>query len=203
MTLRPLAAALALALAAASVTAPAPGRAADATGAYGARGAQGVMTCAQLQRVVAARGPELLALIAWIDGAVTGANMMLPNTFDLSPYRGSPVVQAMVIKRCGANPQSPVHAVLYQVLNTLAPFRSQTDGPMVAMSANGSNMAIAESAMRQVQQQLIERGFLPTRRVDGRYTEPVRKALREFQQANRLPLTELPDPETLERLGRR
>lgn len=74
---------------------------------------------------------------------------------------------------------------------------------MVAMSANGSIVAIAESAVRQAQQQLIETGLLPARRVDGRYTEAVLKVLREFRKAKRLPLTELPHPETLESLSRR
>lgn len=36
------------------------------------------------------------------------------------------------------------------------------------MLANGSNMAIAEAATRRVQHLLIERSFLPARRVDGR-----------------------------------
>lgn len=188
-----------------------PATAADAQGGYAARGAVAVMRCADLTRLLqpaepgAAPSPAAAAhvgaFIAWVDGVLTGVNMTLPGTFDISPFRGAAVVQAMIIQRCAAAPGHMVHQAMFQAINALAPFRSPSDGPVVAISVNGQNIAIREETLRQVQQALMTRGFLRAGRPDGRFTESTRAALRDFQQAQRLSVTELPDPETLQRLA--
>ncbi len=194
-----------------------PAKAADAQGGYAARGTPAVMRCADLTRLLQAATPaggqnapapnaaasaaQMGAFLAWVDGVLTGVNMTLPNTFDISPYRGAAIVQAMIVQRCAANPALFVHQAMFQAVNALAPFRSPADGPVVAMSVNGQNLAIREDTLRQVQQALMVRGFLRAGRPDGRFTASTRAALRQFQQAQRLPVTELPDPETLVRLA--
>ncbi|MBI1386675.1 MAG: hypothetical protein GC150_17360 [Rhizobiales bacterium] len=196
-----------------------PAAAVDAQGGYAARGTPAVMRCADLTRLLqpaapaqpgvqgtpalnpAARAAQIGAFMAWVDGVLTGVNMSLPNTFDISPYRGASIVQALVVQRCAANPTLFVHQAVLQAVNALGPFRSQSDSPVVAISVNGNNLAIREDTLRQVQQALMTRGFLRAGRPDGRFTVSTRAALKRFQEAQRLPLSELPDPETLQRLA--
>jgi hypothetical protein len=177
--------------------------AADSRGHYAARGAYATQTCEQFQASVQAGGASLTGAVAWIDGVLTGINMAFPATFDISPYRGAAIVPAMVLQQCAATPQVPAHAALFQVISALAPVRAQSDGPVVAMTANGQSLAVREETLKFIQQSLMQRGFLRTQRADGRYTETLRAALKAFQEQERLPVTELPDPETLFRLIRR
>jgi hypothetical protein len=180
-----------------------PAAAADQRGQYAARGQQAALTCGGLAQITKAGGAPLAATIAWIDGVLTGVNMVLPNTFDISPYRGSPITAAMVIQRCAASPNAPVHVVLFQVINSLAPLRAQADSPVITMSVGQQNLGIRQDTLKLVQQALIQRGFLRTQRIDGLYTERVRAALKEFQKSENLPQTEIADPDTVQRLLRR
>lgn len=177
-------------------------QAADARGAYAVHEAAGLRSCADALRA-RLDGAAPAALSAWVQGVLTGINMALPNTFDIAPFRGDPALPDLVMRRCEASPEAPLHAVLFQVVNALVPLRLEQAAPTVAMTVGGRTVLLAEPTVRQVQQALIQRGFLRQQRLDGQYTAAVRAALAAFQEAERLPVTGLPDPETLLRLSGR
>ncbi len=67
-------------------------------------------------------------------------------------------------------------------------------------SAKGGQPAVTRARLRQVQERLQAAGFAPGA-ADGRLGPHTRAALRQYQQRKRLPVTGVPDRQTLKALG--
>ena len=77
--------------------------------------------------------------------------------------------------------------------------RLRTPSERILAEAGGNKIYLYRDTMRNVQQKLVEQGFL-TGGADGQYGPKTRAGLEAFQKAQQLEPTGLPDQNTLLRL---
>lgn len=172
-----------------------PARAADSTGNFAVRGL-GSSACAQFVAAVEGNTPELRNYIAWLEGAVTANNRLLPGVFDVVPFSASGALAAVVVRRCRAQPTQIFDAALRATLDELQRLRVTTNSPWVEMTVGDNRVTLRAETLASVQTRLAALGLHATP-PDGRFSVATREALKRFQLMRRLPVTELPDPDTL------
>ncbi|MBI1386676.1 MAG: hypothetical protein GC150_17365 [Rhizobiales bacterium] len=151
---------------------------------------------------VEAGGEELQQLFSCVDGALTGLNMALHDTFDISPFLADDTLPVVVLDVSEANPLWPLHAVVLEVARILAPLRARTDGPSVTLVVAGRRLRLRECTLRLIQGALSARGFLAPSLVGCADGARLESALLAFQGAEGLTLSGLPDALTLAHLAR-
>jgi Putative peptidoglycan binding domain len=72
------------------------------------------------------------------------------------------------------------------------------NGPPLATSPGG---LLEPEAVKELQEKLVSHGQLAEADQSGKLDGPTHKALREFQRANNMPATGMPDDLTIQRLG--
>ncbi len=154
----------------------------------------------EIRRRLQAGGEELASIMSWINGALTGLNMALHDTFDISPYSAEDILPVLVLEMCESNPDWPLHAAILELAHVFAPFRARTDAQSVVLMIDSQRLRMRQPALRLLQSALAVRGFLPQTAVGGRDGELLRKALLAFQHSEDLPLSGLPDLPTFSRL---
>lgn len=155
-----------------------------------------------VNRCLRAGGANAAFLLAWIDGALSGLNMALHDTFDISPFTSEVAMRALVIEASADNPHMPLHGVVLHVARSLVPFRARRDGPGVTLAAAGQSVRLRAASLRLLQTALASRGFLGRQLIGTDDAALLRAALLAFQHSEDLPLSGLPDPLTLARLTR-
>ncbi|MDO9499034.1 peptidoglycan-binding protein [Falsiroseomonas sp.] len=187
------AAALALSLGCLAATGAA--RAADSTGNYAVRGL-GSASCQQFAAAVDGNTPELRNYIAWMEGSLTGVNRLTPNLFDAVPFNSAGAVAATVLQACRQQPALQFNAALMRALERMQSVRVTTNSPWVEMTVGTNRVTLRAETLAGAQARLGALGLLTTP-PDGRFSVATRDAIKRFQQIRRMPVTELPDPDTL------
>lgn len=144
-----------------------------------------------------AGGAAAAAVIGWVDGLLTGVNMAMPDTFDISPYPDEPFAQVMVLDNATCHVGRPLHAAAFDTVGRLRGLRAQADSPRITFAAGEHRIAIRQETLKVLQQALIRRGWLTPPRVDGCDSPALRDALRRFQASVGLTTSGLPCPDTL------
>jgi hypothetical protein len=170
-------------------------QAADSTGNYAVRGL-GSTACAQFIAAVEGNTVDLRGYIAWLEGMVSASNRLSAGVFDTVPFNASGALAAMVMRRCRQQPAQAFEAAVRGTLDQLAAFRVTTNSPWVEMTVGTNRVTLRAETLAAVQTRLAALGLHATP-PDGRFSVATREALKRFQQMRRLPITELPDPDTL------
>lgn len=182
-------------LACAATFMPGLAAAADSTGNYAVRGL-GSSTCAQYTTAVDGNTADLRSYIAWIEGAVTATNRLSVGVFDAVPFNAPGALAAMVLRQCRQQPTLIFDAALRRTLDTMQQLRVTTNSPWVEMTVGANRVTLRAETLAYLQGRLVALS-LQTVPPDGRFSVATREALKRFQQMRRLPVTELPDPDTL------
>lgn len=172
-----------------------PALAADSTGNYAVRGV-GTMNCAQFVNAVDGNTPELRAFVSWMEGALTAINRLTPNTFDVVPFNSPGAVAAIVLRQCRERPTMGFDAAVRATVDTLGRARVTTNSPWVEMTVGQNRVTLRAETIAALQARLQSLGLMTTP-PDGRFSMATREAIKRFQQVRRLPVTELPDPDTV------
>ena len=177
----------------------APGAlAATETGQFAVRGL-GSRPCGDL--VVAVDGEaadEVMdAAALWIAGYVSHFNRSTPGIFEALPIVDNAVVARLALNVCGANPDVMFEAVVAQVIASFREGALSEESELVRIGPNGAVTTLRRVVFRKVQERLIDDGLMPVGSADGLYGPQSRQALIEFQKANRIAETGIPDPATL------
>lgn len=164
---------------------------------YAAHGQVANLDGTEVAAALDAGGSAASAVVGWVDGLLTGVNMAMPDTFDISPYPDEPIVQAMVLDQALSHARHSLHAAAFNVVGRLRELRAQSDSPRVTLFAGRNRITIRQQTLKTVQQALIRRGWLRPPRADGVDSLALRAALHRFQVAAGLTPSGLPCPDTV------
>jgi hypothetical protein len=131
-------------------------------------------------------------LAAWVLGYVSAANRLSPDTFDLAPWQTADVLLAQMAQYCGAFPQAHATDAIEELLDWLHQDRLAAPERPVALRADGAVTVIYPSTLRKVRRLLARAGHAPRPTPEG-----LTAALTDYQAAQNLPQTGLPDTPTL------
>lgn len=172
--------------------------AADAKGNYALRGV-GSQECATLVEQLKKDPNGSVSVASWILGYMTAINRYEPTTFDISPVTDARALTNIAIALCQKNPKARLETVLADMMRAMARARVQTESPLVEMKSGEVNANVRQEVLLAVQQRLNQRGLLKAK-ADGTYGPQTEAALKDFQKAEKLPVTGVADSATVLRL---
>lgn len=174
---------------------------ADADGNFAIEGA-GTQSCAAYLTVRESRSRDYYVFAGWVDGYLTSANQYWENTYDLTPWQSLELVMSALAKRCEDNAEKPFINVVNETLVSLTPGRLKKNSEVISVQNEGKRTFIYKDVLIDVQQRLAALDLYsgePT----GAYSASVRDAMADFQRAEELSVTGLPDQMTLFHLYRK
>ncbi|MCP5363701.1 MAG: peptidoglycan-binding protein [Hyphomicrobiales bacterium] len=172
--------------------------AADAEKRFAVKGA-GVAKCSAFIEAYEARSNDAYLFAGWIAGYVTALNQQVDGTFDFAPWQSTEVLMLLLRDLCGRNSESQVYQEAAKMVQILGRDRLTALSEIVEMDHNGKKAALPKDVLRKVQEQLKAKGLYDGG-VDGAYGGGTRKAIEAFQTEQKIPVTGLPDQQTLLRL---
>ncbi len=172
--------------------------AADSTNRFALRGA-GLASCEQFLKAMQERQENVLVAGSWLEGYITAVNQFSPDTFDIAPWQSTQALLGLVSRNCERNPQAGFFRIVDSMMNFLKQTRLRAQSEQVPAEAGANKLYLYRETMKDVQQKLIEFGFLKGG-ADGQYGPNTRSALEAFQKAQQIEPTGLPDQNTLFRL---
>lgn len=175
-----------------------PALAADSDGNYAVRGV-GATTCGDFATAVEQQDQNLPLVLQWLQGYVSGLNLLQEGTYDASPIQEPGTLAALVLNVCRSNDGLILETATAQALNALAPARLTQQSENLTLEAADRQVVVRRDTLRQVQRRLRETGHY-TSSIDGLYGPGTRRALASYQESAGLTVTELPDADTLIRL---
>ncbi len=189
---------LAMAVLAAGLPLTAPAMASDAKGNYAIRGV-GSQDCQTLLQQLAKDPNGQLPIASWMLGYMTAVNRYEPTTFDISPVSDVRALTTIVLAMCQKNPKARLETVLNELLRALARARVKADSPLIEMKSGETTASVRQEVLLNVQQRLNQRGLLKAK-ADGNYGPQTEAALKEYQKAEKLPVTGVADAPTVLRM---
>ena len=172
--------------------------AADPKGSYALHGI-GALSCGELVSRIKDDTTAREQLAAWLLGYVSATNRLSAKTYDALPTQQVGVFAELVGSVCGANPRSLVETAAFSVLKALDVARATVESPLVTATVNGKSVVLRKAALVSVQESLIQRKLLKTK-ATGDFGKATEQALRDFQKAQGLAETGLPDMASMLRL---
>lgn len=169
--------------------------AADADGNFVIKGA-GTATCATLLEARAARDNRYASIAGWLDGYLSAQNELREATFDLAPWQQTELLLAALGGWCEAHPQDTLHTATFRLVETLQAGRLVERSTTVEVGDDAARIVLYEAIWQRVQQRLKLRGLYEGE-ASGKVDAPTREALRAFQAERAIPVTGLPDQQTL------
>ncbi|MEO8558167.1 MAG: peptidoglycan-binding domain-containing protein [Rhodospirillales bacterium] len=182
----------------AAITLHAPAQAADTKGNFALRGIGSQSCQALLDELQKAPGNAVVAA-SWVLGYMSATNRYEPDTFDISPVTDAQSIFNVVIGLCKAHPTVRVQTILSDTLAALGKARIKTDSPMVDTKSGTTVASVRTETLVLVQKKLAERGLLKAK-ADGAYGAQTEAAVKDFQKAEKLPITGVVDSATVIRL---
>lgn len=173
-------------------------RASDAKGNYAIRGV-GSQECQTLVQELEKDKSGSVPVASWMLGYMTAVNRYEPTTFDISPVTDVRALTNIALALCQKNPKARLETVLSDMLRAMARARVRADSPLVEMKSGETTVAVRQEVLLNVQQRLNQRGLLKAK-ADGNYGPQTEAALKEYQKAEKLPVTGVADAPTVLRM---
>ncbi len=192
----PLLALLGALMAAPAFLWPTAAPAADAEGRFALKGG-GAAPCSAFLRARQEAGMERQLFEGFVDGYVTAANQLTPDTFDLVPWQSTALLLDFLAQHCERNPTMAFGVAVSRMAAALVPERLRATSRVVGTEAGGSVAPIYEEVLRRAQEALRRRGQAVPAASDGAFDAATREAVRRFQRASRVEVTGLLDQRTL------
>jgi hypothetical protein len=171
-------------------------RAADAKGNFALHGI-GAESCGSvIQQMLHGEPAERTVLEAWTLGFLTGENVFQKNTFDASVIDQPQVLTNIVEGVCQQHPRATVASAVAAVFRGMHAERQRAQSPYVNVKNGKYELGIRKNVLIEVQQALIKMGYLHGN-ADGVYGQDTQDAIDAFQKAHSIPVTGVPDPETV------
>jgi hypothetical protein len=152
------------------------------------------LTVALLKGDAAIRG----TLASWLLGYISAMNRVEPETYDATPVQDPGALVNMVVAVCQKNAKAHIETVVYSVLKKLEKAKVAVASPEVRVAVNGRATVLRKETLAMVERVLIARGYLKGT-PDGAFSAATAKGVENFQKAEHLPRTGLPDPATIVR----
>lgn len=172
--------------------------AADAKGNFALRGI-GSQTCQAMLDELQKQPGSAVAAASWVLGYISAVNRYEPETFDISPVTDAQSIFNVVVGLCKAHPEVRVQTITNDTLAALGRARVKTDSPLIETKSGNTVASVRVETLTLVQKRLNERGFLKAR-ADGNFGAQTEAAVKDFQKAEKLPVTGVVDSPTIIRL---
>ena len=172
-----------------------PVLAADAENRFAIKGA-GVAKCSAFIQAFEGRSNDAYLFAGWITGYITALNQQTPKTFDLAPWQTPEVLMFLLRDLCGRAPDQQVYRVAGGLAQILARDRLETLSEPVQIENGEHKVTLPKEVVRRVQERLKARDVYKGT-PDGGYGAGTRKAIEAFQTQEKIPVTGIPDPQTL------
>ena len=185
-------------LTAATLLSSAPALAVDRNGEFFLRG-YGSATCQNYLDDRTGNNERYFYYRSWLNGYLTAYNQLTDDTFDIAPNISIDQLAEAMAKICAGDAERSFWAATTILTRSLQPKRQVVKPELQTVSAGERTMTIDRELLRRVQGALKQRGY-GVGVVDGLYGRNTREALEAFQRDQQLPVTGLPDTETLARL---
>ena len=157
----------------------------------------GLQTCGAFLDSADARSDDLSLYAGWIDGFISAQNQHLPETFDIAPWQTTGTLVSLVRSVCQqVGREARFMDAAVGMINALTPQRLTEPSEPTAIDMGTSRTVIYEAVVRQAEQALSDRGIDPGP-VDGTFDDATSQALATFQRDRGIPVTSLPDQQTL------
>lgn len=173
----------------------APGHAADANGNYAIRGA-GSLNCETFLQALEDEPSSRTDYAEWISGYLSATNRLDAETFDASYVASNVDVATLTARICTNNRDVRVEEALASLLELMEPRKISTETELVRITLGERAMMIRQSVLDDFMKILVDQGYLDAPRD---FDNTARDALIEFQEDRELPVTGLPDVNTLVR----
>ena len=175
-----------------------PASASDSEGNFAIAGA-GFQPCSAFLESYEAQDVNLLAYRSWINGFVTAHNLLLEDTYNVSPVHTLDELTGVLARVCGANTELVMAQATTAVLNQFEPLHLSAPSEPVTLTQGDASVTVPAVFVERAQTALAELGHYQGG-VDGIYGPGTAAAITSFQEAEELPPTGLPDATTLTRL---
>lgn len=178
-----------------SVLAAAPARAFSEKGEFAVKGL-GADTCRNFVKAAAEKLASVAEFRGWVEGYLTAVNRYRPDTFDIAPWETSGMLLSLIRAHCEQHPDDRLFEVVHQLQLLLAQDRLATRSEVAEIGEGEQKLRIYGEVIKRVQQALIDRKLLDGK-ADGAFGPKTKVALETFQKQQNLPVTGLPDQQTL------
>ncbi|MEI6798495.1 MAG: peptidoglycan-binding domain-containing protein [Pseudomonadota bacterium] len=170
--------------------------AADADGQFSVQGI-GTLRCSQILEKVDSNAPDLSAVVAWSDGALTAANRQEDGVFSVMPFSEPIGIFTMfAVNLCRQQPDMIYESAVVQVIELLKPVYVHDASTPVKVTVGSDSVMVYPQLILQAQDRLTALGMLQGKG-DGVFGDQTMEALKLFQASVSLPITGIPDAVTL------
>jgi hypothetical protein len=181
---------------AAALAAAGAAQASDPRGQFAIKGG-GAATCRAFSAARAERSPDLRLFEGWVDGYLTAANQMTPDTFDIAPWQTTGLLLEMLTAYCRSQPEQSFALAVNRLMVALRPDRVREGGRTVQVGNGSRAIPLYEEVVRRAQAVLIRDKLLAMPEPNGVYDPTTRAAVERFQRERRLSVSGLLDQATL------
>ncbi len=161
----------------------------------------GNRSCSEFVEANRESGAENALFLGWLNGYLTGFNRYKEETVDIAPWQGLRLLAGLLLNYCQENPSRSFLVAVDAMAAALFPNRLKANSELVTIEGEETTLQLYRAILMRVQQSLTELGYYG-RQIDGHFDEATKSALRAYQQDKAVPVTGLPDQETLYQLFR-
>ncbi len=169
-----------------------PALAADNQGRAAPKG-WGLASCQQFLDQAKESEENVIRIGSWLEGYISAANVYSEDTYDLAPWQDPVYLLNIIGRNCQNAPEERFIRVVHAYVQYLAQGRLKERDDVLIATSGENRRPVYKSVLIDVQEAL---GIT----ADGVFGPGTKSALEEYQKANNLPQTGLPDSLTIERL---
>lgn len=135
--------------------------------------------------------------MAWLTGFITAYNYAAPDTYDIVPWQSAELLSSLLASQCMEHPKKSFVVAAKDLLDSFAEDRLRTSSEIMIISVEGHRLNIYKDTVFRIQTALKEKGYIKVRWVNADYDKSTIAAMKEFQAANKLDPTGIPDQQSL------
>jgi peptidoglycan hydrolase-like protein with peptidoglycan-binding domain len=168
-----------------------------AEGLFAARGT-GAQSCVAVTEAfqINAQGARN-EIATWLSGYVSYMNRSTPGFFDVLPIHDTGNLAILLSAVCQQNSESLVEGAVWSIVKALRPLALKDETELLQLQNENGTLSIRMGTLKKVQDYLVFEGLLEERQADGKYGPNTSRALSQFQMANNIEPTGLPEAFTL------
>ena len=184
--------------AAAAMMAVGSTHAADDDGNFAIKGA-GFAACPDYVEAYDGDSTDLLAYRSWLNGFVTGHNLLLAGTYDVAPVLPLDAQSDVMANICRNSAELRFAEAAIIMIVDMEALRLAAPSPTIELTEGDLTVQVPAEFVSRAQSALQELGHYQGA-IDGIYGPGTRAAFSAFQEAEEIEVTGLPDTVTLVRL---
>lgn len=169
--------------------------AADSSGKFAVDGI-GQRSCSDFTSSMDADKDAARLFVGWTEGFLTGVNVYQKDTFDITPFQPIELTLLKLRKYCSVNPDQKFVNALGRLIASYAPGKIAESSELLRFDVEGNAVFIYRETLKRVTGVLISRDISPENPDPGK----VSTYLSDYQREEALPITGLPDIQTLNRM---